>query len=42
MVECLRMLRFKFDDVAIEQHRCCSVTNELGELNFKILSELID
>ena len=42
MIECLRVLRFKFDDVAIKQCRCCSATNELSELNFEVLSELTD
>ncbi len=41
MVECLRVLRFKFNDVAIERHRRHPATNGLGELNFKVLSELI-
>ena len=41
VVKCLRVLRFKFNDVAIEQHRHCSAANELNELNFKVLSESV-
>ncbi len=42
MVECLRVLRFKSDDVAIERHRHRSVANELDGLNFRVLTESVD
>ena len=41
MIECLRVLRFKFDDVAIERHRRRPAANGLGGLNSKVLTELI-
>jgi len=42
VIECLRVLRFKFNDVAIERHRRHSATNELGELNFRVLTESVN
>ncbi len=41
VVECLRVLRFKSDDVAIERRRRHPATNELSELNSEVLSESV-
>ncbi len=42
MIECLRVLKFKFNDVAIEQCRHHSAANGLSELNSEVLSESVD
>ena len=41
MIECLRVLRSKSDDVAIERRRRRPAANELGELDSEILSESV-
>jgi len=42
VIECLRVLRSKFNDVAIEWRRRHPAANELNELNFRVLSESVD
>ncbi len=41
VVECLRVLRSKFNDVTIERCRHHPAVNELDELNFKVLTESV-
>jgi len=41
VIECLRVLRSKSDDVAIERRRRRPAANGLGELNSEVLTESI-